>query len=221
MIVGIMGNDGTGKTTLVEELARCCEEAGISVVIRRGFDHPLLAALLRRCPSQRLSEGRRRYLDPGAPRRFWMRLWPFAVCLECLIVTCWERLTARDRLILYDRTPFDHLVSFEHLGCSSAMVRRLFLRLPRPHLLILLEAPPRLACRRKGENPRLHLPYHRAQQQRYAELAAALRLRPLPTDRDQAAVTLDAWRRIAARWPATFGFLPRPAAGNLSGSVLL
>ena len=199
MIVSVMGNDGAGKTSLVGELRQRCEAAGLEVETRHGYDRAFYGPLLRRFNPGKLTTQRAAYLNTRAPRSVWMRIWPFAVWVEYLLVSWKLLLSNRRRIVLYDRHWADQLLSFEHLGCSSRIVRWLYLRLPRPHVMVLLQAPPALACRRKGEDTRSQLDYHIQQRRRYLELAKRLGLQPIDSRRPCAKIAEEIWQNIQRR----------------------
>ena len=54
MIIALMGNDGSGKTTLARALAEKLGRAGLAVEYRQGGDHFLLTWLQKLFPGKRL-----------------------------------------------------------------------------------------------------------------------------------------------------------------------
>lgn len=176
MIVAVMGGNGAGKTTVCDALVKDLKGQGFRrVVSRKGFDYALLGPLMRRA---RGADGDGSLDVPGGGRSFARRvryaLWPYAVFFDSLVSALWRRATKREEIVISDRCAYDYLPTFDRLGCGSWLLTKMFLALPRPDVVVILDAPSGVAQSRKGDSRGLTAEEYRDQQQAYLELASRL-----------------------------------------------
>ncbi|HWH08212.1 MAG TPA: hypothetical protein VNX21_03365, partial [Candidatus Thermoplasmatota archaeon] len=185
MIVGLMGNDGSGKTTLGRRVAAELRRAGLRVQQRSEFDYFLLRYPLRLVPRRRKDAVSTRLVhetEETVRRARWLKLWPLVVLSDFAA----ERavLAARRRsVVLTDRFAYDSLMSWESLGLAGPLVRRLYLALPPPDVGLVLDVPPEVAHERKRDTHWYPPSYYAQQRARYHAMAAERGLPLVRTDR--------------------------------------
>jgi glycosyltransferase involved in cell wall biosynthesis len=148
LVVVVCGPDGSGKSTLVPQLARRLEARGFTVATAYCFG----CALCRRADA-----GRRPHA-PGPRRWSWMRrahavvdAAELAARLACAYLAARRRAHGRAAAVVTDRGPLDGLAKFSPPPRSLAAA--LFTWLGRRyHLMLLLDAPPQVLAARDREH---------------------------------------------------------------------
>jgi thymidylate kinase len=199
MIIAFMGNDGSGKTALARSVESKLRELTLDVRYYRAFDHRVLGCLLRIIPSKRLDESRKKFLTRRNRKSFVFRVWPYVVFLDCVLTYLELSLLRKREVAILDRYFYDFLMSYEYLGCSGNLVRRLFLLLPRPDIGFLLDVPPEVASQRKAAGHDVDINYYEVQRRRYIELAAFLGIKVIDTRSPLAHSTDEALDEIKSR----------------------
>jgi len=153
--VAVVGPDGVGKSSLIEELARQDDLVFNDVVVRhwRPALLPQLGSLVGRKLPAETSDGLR------PPRRtkgrlHWLRISYYAA--DTLLGTFLkDRVAAsRQKLIIYDRCFLDMAVDPLRYGLASSRgVLGLWRFLPKPDLIVLLHDSPERVDVRKPEMP--------------------------------------------------------------------
>jgi len=207
MIVGFIGNDGSGKSTTLREVTRKLSEQGIPFEIIPGFQHLFverIKSLYQFLFRKDVKALHREYASTKPKRNPLFFLWPFLIYLDCwglYLVALWK---SRNRVVFFDRYPYDYLISFEELGVSSMPVRKLFLWFPKPNALFLFDASPEIAYERKKHDHAADLPHYERQRERYLALAKAKDIPVINTDSDPKEVTAEKVLKELRRSQLTF-----------------
>lgn len=178
-----MGNDGTGKTTIARALEVKFKESGFNVEYYLSFDHILLDFVLKLLPKAKVTKTRRDFSAKDGKKPFIFKIWPFLVFLDCLIVSIKVKLLNRSKIVIFDRYFYDFLISYEYLGYSNKVVRKLFLSLPKPRVGFILDVSPEVAYERKRETHNIDVSYYKIQRERYLELADDLGIKVINTEK--------------------------------------
>lgn len=179
MIIALMGNDGSGKSTICNYICNRLKEGGVPVEIIPGFDHSLLQYLkdivsyLIGSKMKTLQED----YSVGSTRKsrkqgnnILFKVWTYLVFYDCITIFV-KAYIKRHKILIFDRYFYDHAISFEELGCSSRVVRKLFLLFPKPDIGIVFDAEPEIGYSRKKHDHTAPLDYYIRQRERYLNLA--------------------------------------------------
>lgn len=183
MIIALMGNDGSGKTTIAQEISKKLKERGYNIIYKPGFDHLVLGLLVflgKILLGKNADQTQQKFLHPGEKQGLVSRVWPYMVWIDSLLKYIWA--STRPGVVLFDRCWYDFLISYEQLGYTGPLIRALFLGLPRPHCGVILDVSPEVMYRRKYDTHTAPLEYYVAQRDRYLELARRLRFPVVNTE---------------------------------------
>jgi thymidylate kinase len=151
MIVALLGPDGAGKSSIIDALSRSLDGA-FARTMRYGFAPGLLRHF--RPPDGANTQ------PHAAPPRSWLMSVTRALCYwlgyYLLIYRPVVRLAlARSTLVLHDRHLIDALVDPKRYRYAGPvwLLRAIWLLVPKPDLVILLDAPAEVLQARKREVP--------------------------------------------------------------------
>ena len=186
MIIAFMGNDGSGKTTIIHLLRKRLVQEGRKVIYIPGYDHLFLdqfKRLYQKLTGANSDKLHRLYDDiskPKANKLFY--LWPYFVFVDCLCLWIRYRLKFR-KIVLFDRYFYDYVVSFQHLRVKTWLEEFLFLRLPRPKNSFIIDVSAQIAYHRKKDTHKGRLDYYKKQRTRYLWLAKKKNILVINTDK--------------------------------------
>jgi len=177
MMMAFSGNDGAGKSTMAYSLYNLLRLCGVNVEYHEEFKHFILQYVSK--IMKKRVEYERRILKripyrKGSSLKY--RLWAIAVLIDSMLEREFSRIFRKEGLTILDRCIIDHLASFEYIGCLTNLTRKLFINAPRPDLVIVLDAPPKLMYERKKNTHNFPYRFYVIQQKRYYELAKYLSL---------------------------------------------
>jgi len=183
MIIAFMGFDGTGKTTVIKPLLRELGKLN-EVEYHPGFDFVLVQYLKKAFLGKGEKEAQEKFLKKGDRKKpFSFKIWPFLVFLDCLLSYLQFKLSKRGKVVIFDRYFYDFLISYEYLGYSNWLLRKLFLFLPKPDIAFVLDVAPKIAYERKKETHQDHLGFYEEQRERYLQLAEELEIKVVNTEK--------------------------------------
>jgi thymidylate kinase len=145
MIVALVGNDGSGKTTLCHRLN---EQYPDSRVIEE-FDYPFLGLIKRFAGRGRVTQTREA-IKTSHPVGL-IRMLPYAYWFDILCQTLYLKLCYKRKTVILDRCLYDHLATWRELGLANRFVERLYAWLPRPDLALFISVDPQLAWKRRSD----------------------------------------------------------------------
>lgn len=180
MIITFIGNDGSGKTTISKEVYGFFKQLGFDVSYKHEYDYVFLRILFRIVGKQIVQKSRNEMLIENK-RSFKYILWPFLVWMDLILQYCYFKLTKRNKIILLDRYPYDHLQSFKLLGTLTPITEWLFLHFPKPDVCLLLTVDPNMAYQRKKSTHTYSLEFYIKQTSSYRDLASKLAIQIVDT----------------------------------------
>lgn len=181
-----MGNDGSGKTTVIKLLEKKLIECGQKVIYVPGYDHLFLDQFKRwyqKLSGANLDKVHRLYDDTDRTKTSKLfYLWPYFVFIDCvfLLLKYWLK---PDKIVLFDRYVYDYVISFKNLGVCTALAEFLFLALPKPVYSFVFDISPEIAYERKKYDHKGDIEYYRKQRERYLWLAKNKNILVINTDK--------------------------------------
>jgi thymidylate kinase len=181
MIIALIGNDGSGKTTVAKELAGVFKDIGFDVVYKHEYDYAILKFLFRIGGKERIEKARQEMLvDRKKDWKF--KIWPFLVWFDTFVQHVYYSLFKRNSMVILDRYPYDHYVSFGYLDALTTLSEWLYLHFPRPDLVIPLWVEPEIAFERKRVTHSYQLSFYETQTGKYLQLAEKLGIEAVNTN---------------------------------------
>lgn len=181
MIIALIGNDGSGKTTTSKELAKVFKDTGFEVIYKHEYDYVFLKPLLKLTGNRKLEQSRREMLIEHKKSQKYL-LWPMLVWLDTLLQYMFFKLFKRNSIVILDRFPFDHYISFGYLGYLTKFTTWLYLHFPKADATILLWVEPEIAYSRKKDTHAYAISFYQGQTVKYLELAEQLGLKKVNTN---------------------------------------
>jgi len=186
MIIALMGNDGSGKTTIGKELHRILKETFFfkDVEYREEFNYFILKYIFRAFKKQ-ISSARKEFLNrQNRQKRKIFYIWPYLVWIDQILAYCYYRIFKRHKILILDRYAYDFLMSWEHLGYSNWFVRWLYKHFPKPDIAIILWCDPQKAYERKKDTHSYPLEFYIAQTNKYLSFAKEMQIKTVDTSKD-------------------------------------
>lgn len=185
MIIAFMGNDGSGKTTIIKLLEKKLIKNGQKVIYVPGYGHLFLdqfKRLYQKLTGANLDKLHRLYDDADKSKTSKLfYLWPYFVLIDCFCLWIRYRLKFR-KIVLFDRYFYDYVISFQHLGVKTWLEEFLFLHLPRPKNCFIINVSAPIAYQRKKDTHKGGLNYYKKQRTRYLRLAKKKNIPVINTD---------------------------------------
>lgn len=173
-----MGINGSGKTTLGINLAEKLNEIGIEAEYLRGSDYFILESILRLFGRKTISDKRKKFSEKKKSLFFY--IWPYFVFFDsCLNFVYYK---SKRKVIVTDRYFYDFLMTFEYLGYSNKVIRRLFLSIPKPDLGYILDLSPEIAKERKKGFRDFDIEFFYQQRGRYLSLSRKKNIKVINTE---------------------------------------
>jgi len=185
MIIAFMGNDGSGKTTVINILKNKFVDLGVEVIYVPGYEHLFLDKLkifIQKIAKINMVKMQNEYGNSkSTKKRLLFYFWPYFVFLESLAILIKYKYSA-DKIVLFDRYFYDYVISFRNLGINTWPVEFLFFLLPKPKYCYIFDVDPETAYNRKKETHKGDLNYYQQQRLRYIWLAKKRGIKLINTD---------------------------------------
>ena len=173
MIIAFIGNNGAGKTTVTKNLVSIFTGKGKRAVLLEGASYFLIGFLRKIFPKNNYS-GERASAVSGRPG-FWTYLWTYAVFMDSLFACVYLFVASRRSLIVLDRYFYDYIVTFKDLSCLSPLSEFLFMSLPKPDYIFLIDAPAE-TCALRRDNGLENTSFYQRRREDYLDLSKRLRI---------------------------------------------
>lgn len=186
MIIALMGNDGSGKTTVIKLLLDRLVKSGKETIYVPGFDHLFLdkfKSLIQKSTGMNVGELQEEYDNNQRKKaRLIFYIWPYMVFMDCVCLLI-KYFFRPGKIVIFDRYFYDYVISFKNLGISSKLEEFLFLFLPRPKISFVLDVSAGIAYERKKVTHAGTIDYYENQRLRYLWLAKNKSFPVINTDR--------------------------------------
>ena len=206
IIVSLSGVDGSGKTTIAKLVIERLMNCGVNAKYHHELDFILLRAFIGISKnfigsgkSNNVREKTITMIDEGEYN--WRYFYYLFILFHSLLTYAYYKIGKG--MIVYDRWIYELTTIFDHKQIDNMVLRKLYLGFPRPDIMILLTAPPRLARFRKRDDPghATHgLDYYVTMQERMRKLAIHVNCDAiLSTDRSKEVIVEEVFNLIMAR----------------------
>lgn len=142
-----MGHDGSGKTTMAQELIKFFNTLGFKAIYKHEYEYFILKYLLKIIDKRIQKEREKMIIERDKSFKFY--IWPILVWIDFIIEYLYFKLFKRRDIIICDRYIYDHYISFKYLGYLTKISEWLYLHSPRPDIGIILWVNPLIAYKRK------------------------------------------------------------------------
>ena len=181
MIIALIGNDGSGKTTTSKELAKVFRGIGFEVIYKHEYDYVFLKPLLKLTGKKKVEQSRKEMLEERK-KSVKYSFWPVLVWLDTLLQFTFFKMFKRNSIVILDRFPYDHYISFDYLGYLTPFTKWLYMHFPKADATILLWVEPEIAYARKRDTHTYAVSFYEGQTQKYLGLADQLGLKKVNTN---------------------------------------
>jgi thymidylate kinase len=181
MIIAFMGNDGSGKTTISRQIQKFFTDLGFEAKYKHEYEYAILRFLFKLMGQQKIEKSRNEMLVQKK-RSVGYTLWPILVWFDLFIQYLYYKIFKRKSVILLDRYPYDHYLSFKYLGNISKFTEWLYLHFPKPDLHLVLAVSPEIAYERKKSTHSYSIGFYEKQTEEYLNLARILGISVINTD---------------------------------------
>lgn len=182
MIIALMGNDGSGKTTIARELEKIFNKLGFEVIYKHEYEYTLLKFLFKLIGKKRLEKAKKEMLIER--KKSWRYyFWPILVWFDTLLQYLYFKIFKRNSIVILDRYPYDHYLSFKYLGYLTRITEWLYLHFPKPDVGILLWVEPEIAYERKKDTHAYSLEFYKIQTKRYLEFSKKMSIPTINTNK--------------------------------------
>lgn len=178
-----MGNDGSGKTTIAKEIVRIFEDLGFKVIYRHEYDYTILKFVFKIVGVEKIDK-ERKWMIVERKKSWKYYMWPFLVWFDVLLQYLYFKIFRRKAIVVLDRYPYDHYMSFKYLGYLTNVSEWLYLHFPKPDVGILLWVNPHIAYKRKKITHNYSIEFYEKQTKSYLKLAQQLGVPTVNTNKE-------------------------------------
>lgn len=182
MIIALIGNDGSGKTTIAKKLVKFFNDLDYDVDYEHEYEYGILKFFLRILGKDRLSKSKLEFLDIKIKRKRYY-VWPFFVWFDRFIQHYYYRLFKKKSIMILDRYAYDHYMSFRYSGYMIRVAKFLYLNFPKPDVCINLWVDPNVALERKKDTHMFKLEFYKSQTEEYSKLSQLLAIPRINTQK--------------------------------------
>ncbi|MEM2175344.1 MAG: hypothetical protein QXI58_06960 [Candidatus Micrarchaeia archaeon] len=183
MIIALMGNDGSGKTTIAKELVKIFRGLGFKVIYKHEYDYTLLKFIFKIIGNRRVEKERKKmilYKEKSWKYYFW----PILVWFDVHCYLIYSKIFERNSIIILDRYLFDHYLSFKYLGYLTKFSEWLFIKFSlKPDVYFILWVDPKIAYLRKRKTHKYSMNFYEEQTKRYIKLSNDLGIKAINTNK--------------------------------------
>jgi len=182
MIITLMGNDGSGKTTIAKDLVRIFKDLGYEVIYKHEYNYTILRFLFRIIGMEKIETERKKMLNENR-KSLQYYLWPFLVWLDVCLSYFYFNFIKRKSIVILDRYLFDHFMSFKKLGYLMSPSEWLFMHSPKPDAILLLWVEPQIAYLRKQRAHTYKIDFYIQQTKEYLNLSKSQGIKAINTNK--------------------------------------
>lgn len=178
-----MGNDGSGKTTVIREVNSFFEELGFDTFHKHEYEYMLIKYLFKLVGAKNLEKSRQAMIIEK--NKSWIyQVWPLLVCLDIYLQFIYFKIFKKNTIIILDRYIYDHYMSFEYLENLNLFTKWLYLHFPKPDIFILLWVEPEIAYDRKKDTHAYEISFYQRQLLNYSKMGDRLGIPTINTNKN-------------------------------------
>ena len=153
---------------------------GFDVEYQRGFEHFLLNIIITLLGGK-IEPMRDTFMTRTITKPSYYRLWPYLVWVDSVLRLVYLKIFKKNKLVIFDRYVLDFLVSWEYFGYGNAILRKLFLLIPKPDISFIIDAPAETTYGRSKFDHKFPFYFYVVQRKRYLVLAKILKINVILT----------------------------------------
>lgn len=149
MIIGLTGNDGSGKTTIANNIAKYFYVQSKAVIQPGEFDYFSVMKLFKKViPNTTINKHQKVLQDKQRPT-FAKKILPYVIYIDLLSEYIYRSFFQRGKIIIKDRTQYDFLATWREQRVDSKILTYLYTKLPIPDLHFSIDTEPEIAYKRR------------------------------------------------------------------------
>ncbi len=186
MIIAFIGFDGTGKSTIAQNLKnKISKETNKDIKIMHGFRHLFLDIIVNKFKN---THAAKKHTTGSSKKGILSYIWPFIVFIDSFLLYFYYKIKFRNKILILDRYFYDYIPSYQYLDIDkTGLLAILFKLIPKPNYIFSLTVEPEEAYRRKKEIGDLgdaDQNYFFDQKMRYYQLSLDLEINVINTGKD-------------------------------------
>ena len=182
MIIALIGNDGSGKTTIAKELLRILRALGFEVIYKHEYQYSVLKLFFSIIGTKKIEYERKKMIVENC-KSWKYYLWPFLVWIDVSLSCICFKLFKKKSIVIMDRYLFDHFLSFKYLGYLTKFSEWLFLHSIKPDALVCVWVEPQIAFLRKKNTHDYGLDFYVQQTSEYLTFSKRLGIKAINTNK--------------------------------------
>lgn len=149
MIIAFIGNDGSGKSTLMNSFSKKIRDRNESVICLPEFNYPLIN-LLRRIGGEQTNKTQERIQTSDSSPSFILMTLPYVMLVESTLQIMYYKLFHRKTVVLKDRCSYDYIATWREVGTATRLVEFLYRHSVKPDFTLYISTSPSLAKSRRA-----------------------------------------------------------------------
>ena len=182
MIIALIGNDGSGKTTIAKELLRIFRALGFEVIYKHEYQYSVLKLFFSIIGTEKIEYERKKMIVEKC-KSWKYYFWPFLVWIDVCLSCIYFKLFKKKSIVIMDRYLFDHFLSFKYLGYLTKFSEWLFLHSIKPDALVFVWVEPQIAFLRKKNTHDYGLDFYVQQTNEYLTFSKRLGIKSINTNK--------------------------------------
>ncbi len=150
MIFAFIGNDGSGKTTIIKQVFEKYRDNGYDCIYVEEFDYFILGYIKKLMNSHKLNKTQEQIKDKSKIT-FTKRILPYLVLIDLYLEYYYFKIFNQKTIILRDRYAYDFLMTWQEQNISNNILNHLYSSFPKPDLLFYINVSPLNAYNRRNK----------------------------------------------------------------------
>ncbi len=149
MIIGLTGNDGSGKTTIANKLERYYLSKGKSVIKPHEFEYFFIMRVVKKMISSSNLTKQQKVLQDSNKSTVTKTLIPYIVYIDLFFEYWFRKFFQKNKIIIKDRTPYDFLATWTEQNVSNKFIHFIYNKLPQVDIHFYIDTNTDIAYQRR------------------------------------------------------------------------